>query len=152
MDLAVSVHLEWVKRIFERIVRWKNWPDIGLLILRVGFGLGMAWHGWKKIGGDMGSFTERVDELGFPLAFIWAWAAALGELFGGLLMAAGWWTRQASAVIASIMVVAAFWVHAGDPFKRKELALAYLVVSVCLVLTGPGRYALEGLSVRFRRT
>jgi putative oxidoreductase len=41
------------------------------------------------------------------------------------------------------MAVAAFVAHDGDPFKQKELALLYLVVSVALIFTGPGKYAID---------
>jgi len=41
------------------------------------------------------------------------------------------------------MIVAAFIVHLDDPFKRKELALLYLVGFLIVLLMGPGKYSLD---------
>jgi putative oxidoreductase len=41
------------------------------------------------------------------------------------------------------MAVAAFVVHAGDPWAKKELALLYAVPYLALLLAGGGRFALE---------
>jgi putative oxidoreductase len=41
------------------------------------------------------------------------------------------------------MLVAAFIVHLDDPFKRKELALLYLVGFLIVLLMGPGKYSLD---------
>jgi putative oxidoreductase len=41
------------------------------------------------------------------------------------------------------MLVAAFIVHLDDPFKRKELALLYLVGFLVVLLMGPGKYSLD---------
>jgi putative oxidoreductase len=41
------------------------------------------------------------------------------------------------------MLVAAFIVHLDDPFKRKELALLYLVGFLIIFLMGPGKYSVN---------
>jgi putative oxidoreductase len=41
------------------------------------------------------------------------------------------------------MLVAAFIVHLDDPFKRKELALLYLVGFLIVLLMGAGKYSLD---------
>jgi putative oxidoreductase len=120
--------------------------DFGLLLLRLGFGLGIAYHGYQKIfGGRMEKFTEGVASMGFPAPAFFAWFAALGEFAGGLLLAAGLATRLSAYWVATVMAVAAFVRHGADPFDRKELALAYLVAALALALAGGGRFALERL-------
>ena len=52
-------------------------------------------------------------------------------------------TRPAAAFIFITMTVAAFRVHASDPLKVKELALAYWTVAGALILTGAGPLALD---------
>jgi hypothetical protein len=52
-------------------------------------------------------------------------------------------TRTALVFSAITMAVAAFLAHSGDPFGKKELALIYLVISIALIFTGPGKYALD---------
>lgn len=118
--------------------------DTGLLWLRVLMGLGIATHGYAKLfGGRMDSFTAGIGALGFPLPIFFAWAAALSEFVGGLLVALGLRTRFAAALVAATMAVAAFVVHRADPFKVRELALAYFTMSVAVILLGPGKYSLD---------
>ena len=117
--------------------------DTGLLLLRVGFGAGIAVHGYGKVTGDLDKFAVGVAALGFPLPLLFAWAAALAEFLGGLLLGFGFLTRPAAFFIAFTMAVAAFGTHLADPFKKKELALAYLVVSLCLFLTGAGKWSVD---------
>ena len=118
--------------------------DFGLLWLRVLLGLGMAFHGWGKIfGGRMHGFAEGVAAMGFPLPEFFAWAAALSELIGGLFVVFGIATRPAAAFIFFTMFIAAFVRHGADPFKKKELALAYLAMSGAVALLGAGRWSLD---------
>ena len=123
--------------------------DFGLLVLRLGFGLGIAYHGYGKVfGGWMEKFISGVAEMGFPAPVFFAWAAALSEFAGGLLIAAGIFTRPAAYFVAVTMIVAAFGRHGADPFEKKELALAFLFASLALALTGPGRFSLGCLCCR----
>jgi putative oxidoreductase len=48
------------------------------------------------------------------------------------------------------MVGAAFVAHANDPFSKKELALAYALVALVLLVTGPGRYSIDARLERKR--
>ena len=119
--------------------------DLGLLLLRLGLGLMMAFgHGLGKLPPSAG-FIEGTAAMGFPLPTVFAWAAALSEFVGGLLIAVGLATRPAALFVAGTMAVAAFVAHAGDPFGDREMALVYLTGALALVATGGGRYALDRL-------
>ena len=124
--------------------------DLGLLVVRVfaGLALGLG-HGLKKVP-PSDRFVEMTGELGFPLPELFAWAAGLSELAGGILLALGLFTRPASALIAITMLVAAFGQHAGDPFGDREMALLYLVIAVAFMLIGSGRYGIDRLLHRQR--
>ena len=117
--------------------------DTGLLLLRLGFGLTLALgHGLPKLftfEKHVGSVTKH----GFPLPEAMAAISMLSELAGGFLIALGLATRPAAVFVMSTMLGAAFVVHAGDPFKKKELALAYALVAVVLLVAGPGRHSLD---------
>lgn len=138
--------------------------DVGLLVLRLaGFGLALA-HGWGKVAalsvGNVG-FVNSVLGLGFPVPVLFAWAAALTEFAGGLMIGLGIFTRQAAALGAVTMTVAAFGVHrahlhfadalgiiqVGEEnlrrFRSPELALVYWLIFVALALLGSGRIALR---------
>lgn len=119
----------------------------GILLLRVLMGLGISlFHGYGKVfGGRMEQFTEGVAKMGFPMPDVFAWAGALSEFLGGILIALGLGTRIAAFFVFSTMAVAAFIRHASDPFDVKELALLYGTVAMAIVLIGPGRFSLDHL-------
>jgi putative oxidoreductase len=140
--------------------------DFGLLILRL-TGLGLALvHGLPKfvaLATGQSHMAETVAKLGFPMPAAFAWAAALGEFLGGLLVGLGLFTRVAAGIAAFAMFVAAFLQH--HAFSRflvslrlryvseetlkgwgnPELALMYLVVLLAVVIMGPGRIAFDSM-------
>ncbi len=117
--------------------------DAGLLVLRLGAGLFMAFgHGLGKMPPSEG-LIGGVEKLGFPLPAFFAWMAGLSEFLGGLLIAAGLFTRPAAFFWICTMGTAAFLRHGADPFGTKEKALLYLVVGICLFLAGGGKYSLS---------
>lgn len=123
--------------------------DLGLLLIRLGFGLTLAFaHGLGKIPPSAG-FVDGVAAIGFPLPTLFAWAAGLAEFVGGLLLAFGLLTRPAGLFVAFTLGVAAFGRHAGDAFADRELALLYFVVGIAFAIMGAGRYALD-TSIRRR--
>ena len=121
------------------------WTDLGLLVLRVGFGCSMLLgHGWGKLT----SFGEKAA--GFPDPFGIGSPASMAlavfaEFFCSLGLAVGLLSRLAAIPLISTMCVAFFIIHGGDPFMKKELALVYLMSYVALLLSGPGRFSLDYL-------
>lgn len=116
---------------------------MGLLLLRVWFGLVLALaHGLSKVS-DLPSFIASVSRHGIPLPALTAPFAAASEFAGGLLLALGLWSRAAALAVGGTMLVAALHVHADDPFRKQEFALAYAVAALALALTGPGRFSLD---------
>lgn len=120
--------------------------DLGLLALRVLCGVGIAYHGYGKvfgIGVTIPQFAQGVAAMGLPFPTLLAWAAALSEFAGGILLALGLGARFAAFFIFITMSVAAFVAHRRDPLQVKELALAYWAMSGALVLTGAGSFSLD---------
>ena len=117
--------------------------NIGVAVLRIFTGLSMAFaHGLGKIPPSEG-FVKGTGEMGFPAPELFAWAAALSEFAGGILLALGLMTRPASFFIGVTMLVAAFIRHSADPFGRKEKAFLFLAVAVCFALIGAGKYGVD---------
>lgn len=143
--------------------------DVALLLLRLGFGLGMALaHGLPKVQALMAgdpSFPQGVARLGFPYPLAFAWMSALVELVGAICVALGLFTRPFAALSVLDMAVAAFVRHhahhqllgvmglrafSEDVLKawgRPELALVYLLGFTALLLTGAGAFGLDGVLV-----
>jgi putative oxidoreductase len=119
--------------------------DVGLMLLRGFFGLTLALtHGLGKVRNPSG-IIEGARAMGFPAPTLFGWAAGLAEFAGGLLLALGLFTRPSAFLVACTMGVAAFVRHARDPFGVKELALVYLLIALCFLLTGSGRLGLDAL-------
>jgi putative oxidoreductase len=119
--------------------------ELGLALVRVGFGLSMAFaHGLGKLSNAEG-FVGGLSKNGFPAPTLFGWAAILSEFAGGLLLALGLLSRAAASFVLGTMAVAAFYVHAADPYQRKELALGYALVSIAVIVAGPGRFSLDAL-------
>jgi putative oxidoreductase len=118
-------------------------PALGLLILRVVAGLSLSLaHGMGKLPVS-DTFIEGVGSMGFPVPVVFAWAAALAESVGGLLLALGWFTRPAAAMIVATMTTAVVLRHAGDPFGNRELPLLFGTIALMFLLVGAGRYSID---------
>lgn len=127
---------------------WKpHLQNLGLLTLRLLIGFGIAQHGWGKMMGDMGGFAAGAvaGKMGLPFPLFFAWAAAVSEGIGGILLALGLSTRIAAFFILCVMGSAFFIFHATDPWEVKELAFVYGSTALSLIMTGGGGYALDAL-------
>ena len=119
--------------------------NVSLLIMRIFFGLTMAFtHGLKKVPPTDG-FIGYLSSMSLPMPTALAWSAGISEFIGGIFIAIGLGTRFFSATWVVTMFVAAFVAHAADPFAKKEMALSYLVVSVFLLLSGAGKFSIDAL-------
>ena len=117
--------------------------NAGLALLRIFTGISLAFaHGVGKIPPGEGLVT-RAGELGFPMPALFAWAAALSELLGGICLALGLFTRLSGFFIAFTMLVAILGVHAADPYQRKELAFMYFFVAIAFMLKGSGDWSVD---------
>jgi len=115
---------------------------LGLLAMRLVFGLMMAAHGAQKLFGWFGaegSFTAW-----WPVG-----VAGVVELFGGTAIALGLFTRYVAFVVAGEMAVAYFWRHVALrgslwPWEnRGELAALYCFIWLLIWASGGGRWTLE---------
>ena len=119
--------------------------DLGVLILRLCFGVALAFaHGQGKLPPSE-RFTSGVAEMGFPLPPFFAWAAAVSEFVGALLVAIGLATRPAAFLAACTVGTAFFLRHQGDAFETREKAFLYMTGFVAIMFIGAGRYSVDAL-------
>ncbi len=127
-----------------------NWFSPGArfapVFLRVVVGVVAVLHGWPKMKA-LGTFIEKVDKMGVPIAPVFATAAALAEFLGGLALIIGLFTRYAAFSFACVMAVAVFKVHQPSGFFAKgngyEYPLVLLVAAVSLIFSGAGPISLD---------
>src|SRR5262245_24558746 len=94
--------------------------DFGLLLLRLTVGLTIAAHAPAKLSTRFGYGPDQtgqmMEALGFRPGRRHAIVAGAAELAGGLLLALGLLTPLGAALVASVMLVAAFSVHVRNGF------------------------------------
>ena len=115
---------------------------IGLLFLRISASAMMLTHGYPKFQKLLSGDFEFGDPIGLgptPSLFL----AIIGEFVCPLLVIIGFKTRWAAIPTAITMAVAAFIVHAQDPYGTKEKALLFLSMFLVIILLGPGKYSVD---------
>jgi putative oxidoreductase len=120
--------------------------DLGRLLLRLGLGGCILFHGVAKLMGGIDGITQLVTAVGLP-GFV-AYGVYVGEVVAPVLVIIGWYSRIGSLLIAINMVFALFLVHRAEFFKLAasggyalELQALYLIVAIALALMGPGRFS-----------
>ncbi|MBK9730006.1 MAG: DoxX family protein [Chitinophagaceae bacterium] len=126
----------------------KTYPDLGLLIIRVGIGATMFQYGWPKITGgtdiwkDIGSSMSVIGITFFPV--FWGLCAAIAEAVGGLLMAAGIFFRPVILLLWFTMLIAVLVnMQESTSFNNWAHAAELGIVFLGLLFTGAGKYVLK---------
>lgn len=128
----------------------------GSLVLRVPAGIIFAAHGAQKLFGWFGGYGlagtgQWLDSIGLGPGLLMAALVGSAEFFGGLALILGLLVRPVSAVLAAVMAVAVFAVHADKGLfvanNGYEFALALLAISAALLFTGAGRASIDGAVV-----
>ncbi len=117
--------------------------DLGILVLRVGVSLMMIFpHGLGKLL----SFSDKMDVFPDPLGIsspVSMAGAVFSEVICSLMIILGIKTRWFATPALFTMLVAAFVVHANDPWNIKEKALLYALMYLVLIFTGGGKYSVR---------
>lgn len=126
--------------------------DTGLLIARLILGLALAAHGAQKLFGWFGGYGLKgtggfFESLGFRPGALFAAAAGLGELGGGLLTAAGLFGPVGPALIVVVMIVGMVTVHWPNGFfagkNGIEHPLMNTAAALAIAFAGLGRFSLD---------
>jgi putative oxidoreductase len=122
--------------------------NLGTFILRLATGyLVCLNHGIPKI-------THFSDWQGsfFNLAHIGSRSSLvlsiLAEVFASMFLILGLFSRFAALLLVLDLGVAVFLYHAPHPISRFEDAILFFVISLFLLMVGPGRYSVDGLTGR----
>ena len=101
-------------------------------------------------------FAGFLASIGLPAATVLAVLLIALELFGGLAILLGIFTRLAAALLTIEMVVAIFTVHLSHGFQQAnggwEWPFAVFGGTLAIALAGPGKLALASRFTRTRRS
>jgi putative oxidoreductase len=126
--------------------------DAGILLARIVIGPLMAAHGAQKLLGWFGGYGLAgtggfFEGLGFRPGRVFAALASVTEIVSGLLLTLGLFGPVGSALLISVMIVAAISVHLPNGVFAQsngiEVPLLYAIIAAAIALTGPGAYSLD---------
>ena len=124
-----------------------SYHSYGLLLWRIIGGSMMVYnHGWGKIKAGPEKWNRLghalTDIIGFEfLSTFFGFMAAFSESVCALLIIIGLFTRPASILLFFTMFVA-IMNHIMDS-EMPELAILYCLLSLVLILSGPGKLSLD---------
>lgn len=120
--------------------------DYGLLLLRVIPSYTFILHGGQKLFGWFGGMDGQGATASFPSL---PGTAGFLEVFGGLFILLGLFTRPVAFILSGLMAVAYFLSHAPRGFfptkNGGEPAVLYCFIFLCLGLLGAGAFSLDRL-------
>lgn len=125
--------------------------DFGPLLARVIVGVIMVAHGWQKLTMmGIGGFAGYLESLSVPLPGLAAVVVSLVELIGGILLILGLLSRVAALLLTINLAVATVLVKVQIGLiapegqgAGAELDLALIAAFLVVLLSGPGKLALD---------
>jgi putative oxidoreductase len=125
--------------------------DTALLLLRIAFGLSLAYHGYNKVfgSGGLSGTTSWFASMGMRFPALQARLAATTEIGAGLLLAVGLLTPLAAAACISLMIVAIVTTHWKNgyfiflPGGGWEYCAAIISASLAIGIAGAGSASLD---------
>jgi putative oxidoreductase len=128
--------------------KFNNYKNTGLLIIHIGLGVMMIFHGYPKmLGGPegwagLGSSTKYIGITFLPV--VWGFLAALVETLGGFLLLIGLAFRPVCILLVINMIVAAAThLGKGDGLQGASHAIELAIVFAGLLFVGPGKYSVD---------
>ena len=128
---------------------------VGLLIVRIVFGIGLVEHGIQKIEAGPFHWADNIATMPIHLVIppFFQLLATLGEFCGGLAMISGLLFPFGMAGIVCTLgfALVKFHLARGSTYVSMhgepdcELAAHYFVLAAGLLLIGPGRWSLDAL-------
>jgi putative oxidoreductase len=118
-----------------------------ILIVRIIVGGYFIMHGHEFFNSKaMEGFAGYLkNDLHFPLPTFMAYLRTGAELFGGIMVLLGLFTRVAAFLIMITMLVASFTAGKGDLLGEAEFTFIYATICFTIILVGAGKYSLDNL-------
>ena len=119
--------------------------NVAMLLLRFGVGVLMINHGYDKLIHFSAMKADFMNFLGLGNS-ISLTLVVFAEFFCSLFIIIGLFTRLSVVPLIITMAVALFMVFKGDVFGKGELPALYLAAYVVVLLLGPGKISVDGMT------
>jgi putative oxidoreductase len=140
-----------------RAARRRGTQDLGLMILRVGFGALLIAHGLQKAfgwwgGAGLSGFSDSLAGIGYSHSGVLTYVAAGVQLGAGALLVLGLFTPLAAAAAVAYLVNSLLAAVVMQPDRGyfpfflpdgHEYQVTLIVVAASIILIGPGRYGFD---------
>jgi putative oxidoreductase len=147
----------------RRPLAWNAGTDVGLLLLRFAVGGTFFAHGMQIVSGLWGGpgidqFARTLEGFGYQQPVVLAWVAGITAAAGGALVVLGFLTPLAAAGLLALMINSVavrfgngLFIASPAGANAVELDVVLGLAAAALVLTGPGRVALDNGRAWHRR-
>lgn len=119
--------------------------NTAMLILRVGLGILIMHHGYTKLVNFSTMQNNFINFMGIGSS-VSLTLVIFAEFFCGLFVLIGLFTRLATIPIIIDLMVAIIKAHNMDIFGKAEVAALFLIGFIVLLLVGPGRASVDGMT------
>jgi putative oxidoreductase len=118
-----------------------------IVIVRIIVGSYFIMHGHELFNAKaMQGFAGYLkNDLHFPLPTFMAYLRTAAELFGGIMILLGLFTRAGAFLIMITMLVAAFTAGKGNLLGEAEFTFIYATLCFAIILIGAGKFSLDNL-------
>ncbi len=116
----------------------------GMGILRIITGLLMIYHGLEVFSEEKMEMYMGWDIIKrLPISNVLVHLGKYGELFTGIFLAVGLFTRWAALVMASIMFFISFFIGNGKFWYDDQHPFLFAMMALVFAIYGPGAWALD---------
>lgn len=119
--------------------------NAGMLLFRFGIGVLMINHGYDKLVHFSQMQKDFVNFLGLGQT-ISLCMVVFAEFFCSLFLILGLFTRLSAIPLLIAMCVALFKAHNSEIFGLGEKAALYLCAYLLILILGPGKISVDGMS------
>ncbi len=119
--------------------------NFAMLLLRFGVGVLMINHGYSKLVHFGEMQNKFVNFLGMGQTISLS-LVVFAEFFCSLFLILGLFSRLSVIPLIVTMCVALFKVHKGDFFVDGQVAALFLCVYVTILIVGPGKISVDGMT------
>ena len=125
--------------------------NILLLLIRIWLGYRLFGASYSSVTGIIFHPAEREffikwfgQELHYPFPLFMAFLAKSAELFGGILLGIGLFTKPAALVVAFTMLMATLTANLGADWNIDGgFTVSYMLFAIILLVEGSGKYSLD---------